>query len=98
MSEMLEASMDRGSWTFGIGLNMYLWPGGKFVLVFGYVEYVRRLSGEIRDAQPFKTCEVGSFASVENFRAWCARDYQEQEKAALPDTSHVAPLRLLGGG
>lgn len=90
--------MDRGSWAFGLGMNVYVWPGGDFVQVFGYVEYIRRLSGETRDAEPFKTCEVSRFASFESFRAWCRQDYREQEKAALPKILHAAPLMALRGG
>ncbi|GGJ01555.1 hypothetical protein GCM10011581_43440 [Saccharopolyspora subtropica] len=63
--------MDRGAWAFGIHGLTYVWPGGEVVQVFGFVEYVRRLAGEVDDARPFAFIPVRGFTTMEEFQTWC---------------------------
>lgn len=90
--------MDRRTWVCGMGWNMYVWTHGSFVQVFGFVEYVRRLSGELQDAQPFKVVSVRAFRSVKDFESWCKRDHQAQTEAALPGLGQTTPFRTPGYG
>lgn len=69
---------DRAAWVFGSKWRTYVWTRGEFVQVFGYAEYVRRLMGETRDAQPYRTVSVLGFDSVEAFRAWCREDLRKR--------------------
>jgi hypothetical protein len=57
-----------------LGVWTYVWPQGDVVHVFGDVEYVRHLTGEIRDAEPCRYLPVAAFNDFEDFRAWCRNE------------------------
>lgn len=63
--------MDRGVWVVRVYDRVYVWPRGQFVQMYGFGEYVRRLSGEVQDAQPFRAISVPQFQSRDHFRRWC---------------------------
>ena len=66
--------VERATWVVTVRDKTYVWPRGSVVQVFGRVEYVRRLTGELRDAQPAKLIRVSGFDDIESFRAWCSGD------------------------
>ena len=63
---------------------MYVWPHGREVQVYGGTEYVRRLTGELREAEPLRRIQVGRFPSYEEFQEWCMADRREREAACAP--------------
>lgn len=68
--------MNRGAWTFSVGGHTYVWAHGEVVHVFSSDAYLRRLSGEVRDASPFSVKPVpgGGFSSADLFEDWCRRE------------------------
>lgn len=75
--------MDHGTWVARIGDTTYVWPRSDFVHVFGTVEYIRRLSGETRDASPARYVAVNRFIDYGSFRRWC-RDEHRARGELLP--------------
>lgn len=73
MSES-EVAVDRGTWVVTVRAQTYVWPRGEVVQVYGLIEYVRRLSGELRDAEPHRSVHVRGFDRFEDFREWCRRE------------------------
>ena len=70
----------------------YVWPGGQSVQVFGFVEYTRRLSGQTREAHPYRSILLSSdFEGFDAFRAWCRTERWSRAGQAQPQL----PLRGL---
>lgn len=80
--------MDRGTWVSTVFDQTYVWPRGTVVYVYGAVEYVRRMAGEITDAQPHRAVNVTSFTSFEAFREWCRADGQSRRAPPAPPLPH----------
>ncbi len=77
--------MDRGTWVATVFDQTYVWPRGEVVYVYGSVEYVRRMSGEVTDARPHRAVTVSRFANYDDFRQWCRAEGQPRTTPpALP--------------
>lgn len=69
----------------------YVWPRGQSVQVFGFVEYARRLSGEMREAHPYRSILlICGFEDFDAFRVWCRAERWSRAGQAQP------PLPLHG--
>ena len=68
----------------------YVWPRGQSVQVFGFVEYTRRLSGEMREAHPYRSILLScGFEDFDAFRTWCRAERWSRAGQAQPQL----PLR-----
>lgn len=82
--------MDRGTWVVTVDGETYMWPRGEIVQVFGFVEYTRRLSGETREAHPYRSIVLScSFEDFDAFRTWCRAERWSRAGQAQPQL----PLR-----
>ncbi|MEY8042276.1 hypothetical protein [Saccharopolyspora cebuensis] len=52
--------------------------------VYDKVAYTRRLTGEVRDAQPTRTVEAACFGCYEEFERWCFADKRRYDEARAP--------------
>lgn len=89
--------MDRGTWVSTAFGQTYVWPRGELVYVYGAVEYVRRIAGEVTDTQPHRAVAVSSFASFEAFQEWCRTEGQPRTPPpALPRHPEARKSRPAG--